>query len=599
MPRKSVRGRPKVDVAPVEIRSESDSDVVSTPRSRRRNSRKPVLEIPVIGVDDELDEQTEEVEKNESKAPKTPTRRGRRKTVHETKGEEELTRVQSQTPTTRSKRDGKKEAMQIEVEKSNTRRSTCNAQQDSENKEIDPEKIIRGARGAKTGSKTATARSAKPPADVEMEDVGDAHDELAAEVARLRVRLYSTDASVALPTELDIALKAVSNVVLPSLGGRSAGSVVLLSGARGCGKSAVVTRLLHEVRSSKWDVTPVIVNLNGLLHGSSALSAFRAIARALGGSGEGHATHCLGEIGAHVAEVRERGAPLLFVLDEFHRFVHSTANAAAAGGHAQTALYSIFNLLQDTQLGAAAVCVTPHVDVSDHLEKRVKSRFSHRAVQVEVPANAEAVVSFVRTALSPPGHKLKSCAAVVDAFLRSDAFLKALNRQFLRDRTPRTVLDAIDASLLAPMDVSSGKAFGVAAARAFSEELGNSGSARDFVMGLATLELALLLALTRLERQNERSQLRFDDVYMEYEGLASGGQTTMLKTQMMHVEAKPIAAKAWERVVESGLVVCSAGGAGARHVTLGVAPAVVLDALKEHKSVGTMIQRWGLGLRVQ
>lgn len=81
---------------------------------------------------------------------------------------------------------------------------------------------------------------------------------------------------------------------------------------------------------------------------------------------------------AHLAfliDILDRGTfhemPIIFILDEFHLF---TSRAK------QTLLYNLCDLLQS---GKAQICIigmTPHLDCYDRLEKRIRSRMSHRRI---------------------------------------------------------------------------------------------------------------------------------------------------------------------------------------------------------------------------
>lgn len=567
------------------ILSESDSDGASNKRPRRRSARKSIARIPVLEEGGET--------ANESNGDEamdicdSPSRRNPQKA--------DVTPHFRRSPRNRNKKpdgnDNDDVAKKITPPARTSRRRMGDDDGDLNDANLpDPSTLARTVRGTR---KTRGGETKRGMAESRT---------LQEDVTLMRARLFSKDTTRALPAELAEALSAVSGAVVPALHGRAASAIVLLTGASGAGKTAVVQRLLHDVREAEgWDDggVPVVAELHGLLHGG-ANSAFRAIARALGGSGIGGAQHCLGEISARVSALREARTPLLIVLDEFHRFVHGSA-AAVAG---QTVLYALFNLLQDGALRAAAVCVTSHVDVADHLEKRVKSRFAPRAVRVRAPSSAEAVADFVRGALVPVASANDRASRAARAFLGTEQFTLALQRQFQRDRSPGPVLEAVDASLLAPIALATGDgedgdgALVARSAKAFRGALERGGSARDFVLGLAALELTLLLSLTRLERRGVEPLL-FDDVYREYEGLASGGQVSMLRTQLTHIEPRGISAKAWERVVEAGLVARAGGAAGVRHVSLAVAPDVVLDALKEHPNATTLVQRWGAGSIVQ
>uniref|UniRef100_A0A2A4IX77 Origin recognition complex subunit 4 n=1 Tax=Heliothis virescens TaxID=7102 RepID=A0A2A4IX77_HELVI len=61
---------------------------------------------------------------------------------------------------------------------------------------------------------------------------------------------------------------------------------------------------------------------------------------------------------------------MLFVLEEFDMFCHS--------GRTQTLLYNLFDITHSQQAPMCVLGITNRIDVMELLEKRVKSRFSHR-----------------------------------------------------------------------------------------------------------------------------------------------------------------------------------------------------------------------------
>ncbi|CAG2069063.1 unnamed protein product, partial [Timema podura] len=69
---------------------------------------------------------------------------------------------------------------------------------------------------------------------------------------------------------------------------------------------------------------------------------------------------------------------VIFVLEEFDLF---------CGHHNQTLLYNLFDVAQSAQAPICVVGVTARLDVTELLEKRVKSRFSHRQVFLFPPAD--------------------------------------------------------------------------------------------------------------------------------------------------------------------------------------------------------------------
>jgi len=72
---------------------------------------------------------------------------------------------------------------------------------------------------------------------------------------------------------------------------------------------------------------------------------------------------------------------VVFILDEFDLFTtHSR----------QTLLYNLFDIAQARKAPIVVLGLTTRVDVVEALEKRVKSRFSHRYVHLSLPRSIPA-----------------------------------------------------------------------------------------------------------------------------------------------------------------------------------------------------------------
>lgn len=93
--------------------------------------------------------------------------------------------------------------------------------------------------------------------------------------------------------------------------------------------------------------------------------------------------------------------PLIITLDDFDLF---TARPR------QAMLYCLLDAVQAASYGAglAVIGLTSRVDTVDLLEKRVKSRFSHRILHVRPPASFEIFERIVQNALSPLSPLLTS-----------------------------------------------------------------------------------------------------------------------------------------------------------------------------------------------
>lgn len=168
------------------------------------------------------------------------------------------------------------------------------------------------------------------------------------------------------------------------------GNSMLVIGARGSGKTALVQKVLSDVAKDNGGDYHV-VRLNGFIHTDDKI-ALREIWRQLGkemdieedGSGPGknyadtlttllallsHPSEQTGELTDQVAKA------VIFVMDEFDLFAQHPR---------QTLLYNLFDIAQSRKAPIAVLGLTTRIDVTNSLEKRVKSRFSHRYVHLSL-----------------------------------------------------------------------------------------------------------------------------------------------------------------------------------------------------------------------
>jgi len=88
---------------------------------------------------------------------------------------------------------------------------------------------------------------------------------------------------------------------------------------------------------------------------------------------------------------------VVFVLDEFDLFTtHSR----------QTLLYNLFDIAQARKAPIVVLGLTTRVDVVEALEKRVKSRFSHRYVHLSLPRSVPAFWEICKEGLTANSKEL-------------------------------------------------------------------------------------------------------------------------------------------------------------------------------------------------
>src|SRR5438128_542603 len=96
---------------------------------------------------------------------------------------------------------------------------------------------------------------------------------------------------------------------------------------------------------------------------------------------------------SEIAEAHEgvTSKSVIFIIDEFDLFATHAR---------QTLLYNLFDIAQARKAPIAVLGLTTRIDVVETLEKRVKSRFSHRYVYLSLPKILPAFWDVCRQGLS-------------------------------------------------------------------------------------------------------------------------------------------------------------------------------------------------------
>ncbi|CAD0206590.1 unnamed protein product [Chrysodeixis includens] len=153
----------------------------------------------------------------------------------------------------------------------------------------------------------------------------------------------------------------------------------LMIGPRGSGKTTLINSVLQQI-SKEVDLSndAIIVRLNGLIHSDDKLSlkaitAQMQLENAVGDRVFGTFAENLAFLLSCLQSGADRRCKsMLFILEEFDLFCHV--------GRTQTLLYNLFDITHSAQAPMCVLGVTNRIDVVELLEKRVKSRFSHRHI---------------------------------------------------------------------------------------------------------------------------------------------------------------------------------------------------------------------------
>lgn len=169
------------------------------------------------------------------------------------------------------------------------------------------------------------------------------------------------------------------------------GNSMVVIGARGSGKTTLVENVVSDLSLRHKDDYHV-VRLNGFIYTDDKL-ALREIWRQLNREMEvedssmmktssyADTLSSLLALLSHPGELGETDSDqtaksVIFILDEFDLFTSHPR---------QTLLYNLFDIAQSRKAPITVLGLTTKIDVAESLEKRVKSRFSHRFVHLSLP----------------------------------------------------------------------------------------------------------------------------------------------------------------------------------------------------------------------
>ena len=230
---------------------------------------------------------------------------------------------------------------------------------------------------------------------------------------------------------------------------RGESNSVLLLGPRGCGKSKMLNTVLDALPPSTagGDAEWLLVQLHGLVQTDDRL-ALKEMTRQLklenvvGERVFGSFAEHLDFLLASLRSGDKRSKPIVFVLDEFHLFTQH--------GN-QTLLYNLFDVSQSRAVPVLVVGVTARIDVVESMEKRVKSRFCHRAIHLSKVADAAQYMDLVRhflTASPPAAARNKQWDRMIDTFLSAKEVRKFFESVFMKDSSPGFLKNLILTSLM-------------------------------------------------------------------------------------------------------------------------------------------------------
>ncbi|NXE00322.1 ORC4 protein, partial [Chaetorhynchus papuensis] len=327
----------------------------------------------------------------------------------------------------------------------------------------------------------------------------------------------------------------------------------LIIGPRGSGKTTLLNHVLKDLREMK-QVTENLLEffmknpfLSGLLQTNDKV-ALKEITRQLqlenvvGDKVFGSFAENL----AFLLEALRRGnrtssCPILFVLDEFDLFVHHKN---------QTLLYNLFDISQSAQTPVTVIGLTCRQDILELLEKRVKSRFSHRQIYLMNSFDFKEYIKIFKKQLSLPAE------------FPDESFAQKWNnnvQHLSEDKTVQDVLqnlfhhtkDLRSLHLLLMLALSAVTVHHPLLTAADLQEASRqhrTDSKANIVHGLSVLEICLIIAMKHLNDVYDGEPFNFQMVYNEFQ------KFIQRKAHSMYNFEKPVVMKAFEHLLQLELV---------------------------------------------
>lgn len=297
---------------------------------------------------------------------------------------------------------------------------------------------------------------------------------------------------------------------------------------------------------------------------------------------------------SHPSEISEAqegvtSKAVVFVIDEFDMFATHAR---------QTLLYNLFDIAQARKAPIAVLGCTTRMDVVEMLEKRVKSRFSHRYVYLSqarsppafwqicrqglVVDDEDAVTEGLEVGLEGHGEFLENWNSMIEGMYKETGFQNVLRHHYFTSKSVAAFLTAcilplsrMPAGSLRLTIGGLGQGTGTEA-EGPGPGLAAPNSKLHLLGSLSELDLGLLIAAARLDIVAHTDTINFAMSYDEY-GRLMGRQRVQSTTAGMlalgggtRTWGRGVAVLAWERLIALGLLLpaglggraAGAGGSG-------------------------------------
>ncbi|GAB6032063.1 origin recognition complex subunit 4 [Chamberlinius hualienensis] len=372
---------------------------------------------------------------------------------------------------------------------------------------------------------------------------------------------------------------------------RGENNSLIIIGPKGSGKSTLVKCAVDEALSDcDSDENVIQVHLNGYLQTDDRI-AINEITRQLqlesttGDNTFGSFAENLAFLLESLKSGNSETKAVFFILDEFDLFCHH---------HNQTLLYNLFDVTQNSQTPIAVVGMTRRLDVLELLEKRVKSRFSHRQILLFPKFTFEDFLQLTERILQLEDVYHSKFASKwnnnIKKLLQNDSTKAILRKLFdtTKDISNLKSFLALPLYYVNPEDCILNEKHFARAWDYLTQE-----SKQHLLGGVSVLELSLLLCMRRLVEIYDGEAFNFEMVYNEYQKFA--------ETRSSYNYNKRVVTKAFENLLKMELVGPIEGANSKvqknyRLVNLLVDTVQIMDTLQTYSNLPTEILQWSSSL---
>ena len=368
---------------------------------------------------------------------------------------------------------------------------------------------------------------------------------------------------------------------------------LLVLGPRGVGKTALVNQALTKAGTvNSWKDNVVVVELSGHIQLDDKL-ALRDITKQLnlenvvGNKVFGSFAEHLSFLLASLKTGDSSSKPILFILDHFESFC-SHKN--------QTLLYNLFDVAQSRAVPITVLGVSSSIDVTELLEKRVKSRFSHRHLYIWPISDVKIYLSAMELLLTLDGAEFCNWNSYVNSFMSSKPVPKLVEQKMFSIKNSFKYLKQVLFEACVTM-IEAGDSqlkLEYLETAADCDGLENNGLT-DMIRDLSVTEICLLIAIKHLEQIYDNEPFNFEMVYHEYVKFKRRKYSTL-------TDDRSVITKCWENLLELELVSAKTqgrgqgGGGGVQEqysLHVGQVPASVLvQAVEKYPHCPTEMLQW-------